>query len=151
MKPCSVYLAGPMRGYPLFNFPAFMQAAMKLRAAGYTVANPAERDIAAGFDPSKSLEENNFSMREAFLYDFGAITKADAVVFLPGWRKSSGSKAERLVAFHCEVPCYEYELTAHVPEGFRLRQLGPLDGLVETRVYDQAVSIGKTWRCYEES
>lgn len=148
MKPCSVYLAGPMRGLPMFNFPAFMDAAMKLRAAGFTVANPAERDIASGFDPSKSLEDNNFSMRDAFLYDFGAITKADAVVFLPGWRKSSGSKAERLVAHHCEVSCYELEFDSS-PAGFRLRRLEAKEGMVETKVYDELKVYGKTFRSYE--
>ncbi len=39
-----VYLAGPMRGLPLFNFPAFADAAAKLRAQGYDVFSPAERD-----------------------------------------------------------------------------------------------------------
>jgi hypothetical protein len=39
-----VYVAGPMRGIPEFNFPAFNAAAAKLRAAGHHVFNPAERD-----------------------------------------------------------------------------------------------------------
>lgn len=39
-----VYVAGPMRGIPEFNFPAFNLAAKNLRADGHVVFNPAERD-----------------------------------------------------------------------------------------------------------
>ena len=39
----NIYVAGPMRGYPEFNFPSFHAAAAQLRAAGHTVFNPAER------------------------------------------------------------------------------------------------------------
>ena len=39
-----VYVAGPMRGIPEFNFPAFFAAADKLRGDGFAVFNPAERD-----------------------------------------------------------------------------------------------------------
>ena len=39
-----IYLAGPMRGYANFNFPAFDYAAAKLRNKGFEVFSPAERD-----------------------------------------------------------------------------------------------------------
>ncbi|MGB3485339.1 MAG: DUF4406 domain-containing protein [Mycobacterium sp.] len=49
-----IYVAGPMRGIPEFNFPAFHAAAAKLRADGHHVFNPAERDIEThGVDISK--------------------------------------------------------------------------------------------------
>lgn len=40
-----IYLAGPMRGIPEFNFPAFHAMACRLRAEGNVVFNPAEKDI----------------------------------------------------------------------------------------------------------
>jgi hypothetical protein len=49
-----IYVAGPMRGIPEFNFPAFHDAAARLRNEGHVVFNPAERDIARhGVDISK--------------------------------------------------------------------------------------------------
>lgn len=43
-----LYIAGPMRGYDNYNFPAFWHAATKLRYAGHEVMSPAEIDIVKG-------------------------------------------------------------------------------------------------------
>jgi len=104
-----VYLAGPMRGIPEFNFPAFFAAAEKLRAAGHTVFNPAERDNARhGTDVSKgnlagcelqAAEQHGFSLREALADDLAFIClEADAIALLPGWENSKGVAAERATA-----------------------------------------------------
>ena len=45
------YLAGPMRGKPLYAFPAFDRAAAFIRAQGHMVFNPAEADRARGLHP----------------------------------------------------------------------------------------------------
>ena len=49
-----IYIAGPMRSYPAFNFPAFHAAAKDLRERGHAVWSPAENDEKMGFDPSKA-------------------------------------------------------------------------------------------------
>lgn len=101
-----VYLAGPMRGYNEFNFPAFHAAAKKLRTLGHDVFSPAERDNERhGVDISKgnltgSEEEAasnfGFSLREALGEDVAWIcANAQAIALLPGWEKSTGAVAER--------------------------------------------------------
>ena len=102
MNPMTIYLAGPMRGYPLFNFPAFFAAAEVLQGKGHEVHNPAAHDMANGFDPSKPLDdaynEATFSLAEAFKWDFARINESDAIVLLPGWEKSKGAQAEVVLA-----------------------------------------------------
>jgi hypothetical protein len=105
----NIYLAGPMRGIPEFNFPAFMAAATQLRSEGHSVFNPAERDIERhGTDISKgnatgsikeAAENHGFNLRIALGDDLAYIcSKADAVALLPGWENSKGAKAERATA-----------------------------------------------------
>ena len=104
-----VYIAGPMRGVPLFNFPAFNAAAAKLRAEGHMVFNPAERDIerhgtdiSAGNiegDESIAAREHGFSLREALADDTRFICmEAEAIALLPGWDRSKGARAELALA-----------------------------------------------------
>jgi hypothetical protein len=107
MKRC--YVAGPMRGIPEFNFPAFHAAAAKLRAEGWEVFNPAEKDNERhGTDISKgnvtgdediAAKQHGFNLREALGIDLAYICgKADAIALLPGWETSKGANAERATA-----------------------------------------------------
>lgn len=105
-----IYLAGPMRGYPEFNFPKFMKFAAMLRERGHTVFNPAERDIERhnGVDVSKgnmdgceqkAATDHKFSMRDALRDDLVYITQeADAIYLMHGWQNSKGVNAELAVA-----------------------------------------------------
>jgi len=102
-----VYIAGPMRGIPLFNFPAFYRAAALLQMLGHKPINPAELDQQAGFDPStlpedydwQNLDAIGFSLRDAAKRDLVAIVEsATAILLLPGWERSKGARAERAVA-----------------------------------------------------
>lgn len=104
-----IYLAGPMRGIPEFNFPAFAAAAARLRLEGHTVFNPAEKDIERhGVDISKgnehgcehkAAEQHGFNLRTALHADLTFIClEADAIALLPGWQNSRGARAEKATA-----------------------------------------------------
>src|SRR6185312_2641116 len=94
-SPRTIYLAGPMQGYPQFNFPRFNAVAACLRQDGSFVFNPAEKDIerANGVDVSKdndtgSLDkikaDHKFSLREALSDDLDFIcNQANVIVLLP--------------------------------------------------------------------
>lgn len=92
-----IYIAGPMRGLPLFNFPAFDAAAKKLRAMGHEVVSPAELDRAVGFDPATSVPDDAF-MRRALARDLVAVTECDAIALLHGWQNSQGTRLELSLA-----------------------------------------------------
>jgi hypothetical protein len=91
-----VYVAGPMRNYPRYNFDAFDECKGRLEAAGYEVISPADLDRALGFDPDGPLDGFDFSA--AMERDLQAVMAADCVCLLPGWQKSSGAKVEVTLA-----------------------------------------------------
>ena len=103
-----LYLAGPMTGYPNFNFPAFHAAAKKLRDEGHSVFNPAERGVERdGKDwgaevPDGSQEAakaKGFSLRVALGDDLAFICgEAEGIALLPGWENSKGARAEHATA-----------------------------------------------------
>lgn len=98
-----IYLAGPMRGYENFNFPAFDYAAEKLRAKGFEVFSPAERDrdaYGADIQNNPTGDESKVTnpactINDCMSADCEWICRhADAIALLPGWEKSSGANAE---------------------------------------------------------
>ena len=113
MKPCTIYLAGPMRGYPLFNFPAFEVAENALVALGFKVISPARHDLDAGFDPKLTLEENErlhaFDLKAHMAWDLRVILSEECqgVILMPGWRNSTGCRNEVLVAQTAGRPVFE--------------------------------------------
>lgn len=107
-----LYLAGPMRGYPKFNFPAFHEATAKLRAAGHIVISPAEMDEADGAVPEDDKPEAIHPFEWYISRDLNAIllgTKehpgaVDAVAVLPGWQQSQGAGMETEMARRLKKP-----------------------------------------------
>lgn len=102
-----IYLAGPMRGVPHFNYPAFHAAAARLRAAGHEVFSPAEHDARRhGGDISNpdgcaetAARDHGFSIREALAADTAWICReAEAIALLRGWQASRGARAELALA-----------------------------------------------------
>lgn len=82
-----VYIAGPMTGIPNLNFPAFHEAARRLRAEGHLAVNPAEINA----DPSAGWLE---CMRA----DIRELVTCEAIFLLPGWELSRGATLERHIA-----------------------------------------------------
>ena len=120
-----VYIAGPMRGHPHFNFPAFFAAEARLKDLGFEPFNPAAADNEAyGADVSADNPEGDeelaavqfgLTLREALHRDTAWITqKADAIYMLKGWEASSGARAEWALANALGLDIY-YEYKAYGP------------------------------------
>lgn len=92
----TLYVAGPMTGYPEWNFPAFEGATTALREAGYEVVSPHEIDLEEGFDPSS--DGSGFDLRAALTRDVEEVLDADGVALLDGWEESPGATIEVLAA-----------------------------------------------------
>jgi Domain of unknown function (DUF4406) len=106
------YLAGPMRFYPLSNFPEFAVGTARLRELGHDVYSPAEEDLKKGFDPVTGACDNGqpLNLRDVLAEDLDWICRhAEAVVVLPGWRHSSGALAEVHAAKALGIGVYELE------------------------------------------
>lgn len=105
-----------MRGRLLYNYQLFEDAANWLRCQGYHVISPHELDIDYGYVTADWYVANGkrvytkveltdkFDIYQVMRLDLRLITQVDAVVFLPGWQGSSGSKMEDTVREFCGVP-----------------------------------------------
>lgn len=98
-KPYRVYLAGPMRGCILHNFPAFDEAAGRLRVRGWTVISPADLDRAIGYDPNTDPSEA--MINEMMRRDIAELVRCDAIALLPNWQGSQGATCELAAARGC--------------------------------------------------
>lgn len=87
-----IFLSGPMTGIENFNYPAFNDAAAKLRARGLSVENPAE-------NPEQATWADY--MRLALVQ----LLTCDMVAQLPGWENSRGARMEHCVADELGIPC----------------------------------------------
>ena len=83
-----VYIAGPMSGMPLFNYPAFFGIAelIKKEYAG-EVMNPAR-------------QPNGLDYEEYMRRAMDDLDRATVIVMLDGWQRSPGAKREFQRAFH---------------------------------------------------
>lgn len=108
-----VYIAGPMRGYPKFNFPAFDAARDAIKALGMAVVSPADLDRAAGFDSENQSDVHAVDggvLRACIMRDIDVIVnQATAIVLLGGWRKSKGVAVEVALAEFLGIPVYDYD------------------------------------------
>ena len=96
-----VYLAGPMRGYKDYNFPAFDRAERILRNKGYHPVSPAAMDRLFegwGAAPPEGIAFTPQDCKRFILRDLVALMDCDAICCLPGWQDSKGAKLEVALA-----------------------------------------------------
>jgi hypothetical protein len=102
------YIAGPMRGFPRYNFDAFDAASLDLRGRGFNVISPADMDRQIGFDPDSKEPLTKEFLDGAMQRDIDAIMRADGIVLLPGWERSTGAQAEAALARWKHIPVLLY-------------------------------------------
>lgn len=85
-----LYVSGPMsiRADTDWNFPAFSEAAVRLRDAGHVVINPAENWGGRTDIPRMAC------MR----LDIQQVLCSDGLAMLDDWQKSKGARLERQIA-----------------------------------------------------
>lgn len=115
-----IYIAGPMRGIPEFNFPAFFAAEQMLVDKGWLPFNPARADndkfgtdVSAGNtegDEALAGKQYGFTIQDAMQRDTHYITRlADAIYMLKGWENSTGARAEHALAVCLRLAIYYQE------------------------------------------
>lgn len=89
-----LYLAGPMRGIPFYNFPEFDAGKELCRRLGIHVISPADMDRDTGFDPNQEL--GGFDIHAAMRRDIAVVIdpRTDGIVRLRGWEMSQGTAVE---------------------------------------------------------
>ena len=97
-----IYIAGPMRGYPELNFPAFDTARDAFTQAGWIVTSPACLSRASGNTMDRGYLDHEYN-RACAETDTNALLgfraeNGDAIAMLPGWETSTGAVAELSLA-----------------------------------------------------
>lgn len=104
-----VYISGPMRGRPQYNFPAFDQASARVLAMGWEPVNPADLDRQAC--DIADMASAQF-LRRAIRRDIEALFDCDGIVLLQGWRHSAGAVTETAVSCVLQLRAFD-ALTLH--------------------------------------
>jgi len=87
-----IYIAGPMRGMPESNYPAFRRAAQRLRACGHIVVSPV--DIGEGYGGQEKLLNDEDLLKRCMEDELRALAECDTIYLLKGWQYSKGALAE---------------------------------------------------------
>lgn len=119
----TVYISGPMRGLPLYNFPAFFEAEKYCREfMRKEPLNPARGDMEVGFNPFADVPTDE-QIEKWFARDLLWVEDADDVWLLTGWQDSVGAKKEleHYLQTHDKWRVYLYD--AEQPENYRLKDV----------------------------
>jgi hypothetical protein len=95
------YLAGPMSGYPAYNFEEFEFFAAVMRSHGVKVASPHE------IDHGETLATRGSLPYQVYL-DAGIamLETCQGIVLMPGWPQSSGACNELSRSIDLGMPVY---------------------------------------------
>jgi hypothetical protein len=97
-----IYIAGPMRGLPDLNFPAFDRAALHFGDCGYFVFNPSDMDRAAG----DNADDPPF-IADCMKRDLNVICECTDIALLRGWPHSAGVRPEVALAHLLKLNFHE--------------------------------------------
>lgn len=100
-----IYLAGPMRGLPDWNFAAFDAAEKRWRAAGHQPFSPAQVDRVLQYGPAQGEDQSH--LRHVMQMDLACLFAADAIALLLGWERSTGATVELALAQFLGLPVYD--------------------------------------------
>jgi hypothetical protein len=105
-----LYVAGPMRGKPKFNFTKFDEVCARIRKAGHVAIGPQELDRLCGLDENTMRDGDvtpqmirNFMRRDTLMI----LDEAEGVCVLDGWELSSGARAEVALALMLRLPVFD--------------------------------------------
>lgn len=98
----AIYIAGPMRGLPEHNFPAFNEATGRFRVWGWTVHNPVEIGAAMFGNGNPNVPGGEYLRA-----DVRALCDCQAIALLPGWERSTGARAEVALAITIGLEFYD--------------------------------------------
>ena len=143
-----IYIAGPMSGVELYNFPAFFDAALRLLEEGFDPINPAEKEsFNNGFPNLEAIPEDwgglseTVSPGDIIKRDFHEVLEVDCLALLPDWQHSTGAMVEALMAVQAQIPVFLY-----APFGpivlVRLEPSDVFSAAAELFMYKQTVSQG---------
>ena len=99
-----IYIAGPMRGLPDFNYPKFNDYAELYRSVDWEVENPVE--IGAGYGTPEQINEDRALLAAVMAAELHALETCDAIYLLDGWHKSEGARKELATAIAYGLKIY---------------------------------------------
>jgi len=95
-----IYIAGPMTGLPLFNRPAFQQAAINLSFEKHVPLNPA-------------ILPDGLTEADYMAIGLTMLQRAEAIYLLTGWQFSAGARAEHALALKLGLEVIEQRDSSH--------------------------------------
>ena len=111
------YLAGPMSNIPQYNYPAFDDAAARLRNLGYAIQSPAEMDSPGTRYRALASEDGKLVGGKLAGQTWGDFLSRDVkliadectgIILLPGWEQSKGARLECFIAINSGFPGYKW-------------------------------------------